>query len=43
MRGAGEAETKRINIDLPSEFLADLDREAARRGHPSITDQGLAL
>jgi len=26
---------KRINIDLPNEFLAELDREAVRRG---ITD-----
>jgi predicted DNA binding CopG/RHH family protein len=29
---------KRINIDMPSEFLADLDQEAARRG---ITRQSL--
>jgi hypothetical protein len=29
-RGGGEI--KRINIDLPAEFLADLDREAVRRG-----------
>jgi predicted DNA binding CopG/RHH family protein len=31
-------EGKRINIDLPNEFLAQLDREAARRG---ITRQSL--
>src|SRR5271157_5575706 len=34
----GGAETKRINIDVPIEVLADLDREAARRG---ITRQSL--
>jgi predicted DNA binding CopG/RHH family protein len=31
-------EAKRINVDIPAEFLADLDREAARRG---ITRQSL--
>lgn len=31
-------EGKRINIDLPNEFLTQLDREAARRG---ITRQSL--
>ena len=34
----GEPGIKRINIDLPNDFLADLDREAARRG---ITRQSL--
>jgi len=28
----GSAGTKRINIDLPNDFLTQLDREASRRG-----------
>lgn len=34
----GLSESKRINIDLPGDFLVELDREAARRG---ITRQSL--
>jgi hypothetical protein len=34
----GVAGTKRINIDLPNDFLTQLDREATRRG---ITRQSL--
>ena len=34
----GGAGTKRINIDLPNDFLTQLDREATRRG---ITRQSL--
>ena len=34
----GGAGTKRINIDMPVEFLAELDREAGKRG---ITRQSL--
>jgi predicted DNA binding CopG/RHH family protein len=35
---AVRGDSKRINIDLPTDFLAGLDREAARRG---ITRQSL--
>jgi predicted DNA binding CopG/RHH family protein len=38
LENARRAESKRINIDLPSDFLAALDREAIRRG---ITCQSL--
>lgn len=37
-RRRGGAGTKRINIDLPNDFLTQLDREATRRG---ITRQSL--
>lgn len=38
LENARRGESRRINIDLPSDFLAGLDREAARRG---ITRQSL--
>lgn len=38
LENARRAESKRINIDLPPDFLAALDREAIRRG---ITRQSL--
>jgi len=37
-RRPGLEDSKRINIDLPSDFLAELDKEAAHRG---ITRQSL--
>jgi hypothetical protein len=41
---AVRGDSKRINIDLPTDFLAGLDREAARRGTtPPISNQSLVI